>query len=160
MDLINRKRNRLPNFDYSAEGYYFITICTFEKKNLLCEIVESKEYIIQINLSKLGEITKLQLFDIEKRFKNVTIDKYVIMPNHIHIIFKCNKNDYAPTLSNIVRAFKSLVTITYKKHYEIANIWQKSFYDHIIRDETDYLRICEYIESNPLKWSEDKYYVK
>ena len=88
--------------------------------------------------------------------ENVFVDKYVIMPNHIHliIVIKGGRAMHAPTVSNIIGQMKSFVT----KRVGIP-IWQKSFYDHIIRDEADYLRIAEYMENNPAKWAEDKYFV-
>ena len=90
------------------------------------------------------------------------IEKYVIMPNHIHLIIAIKSTAGAspcPTVSDIICAYKSLTTRECRNFYN-GIIWQKSFYDHIIRDENDYLRIWEYIENNPLKWSEDKYYIE
>ena len=85
------------------------------------------------------------------------IDKYVIIPNHFHLIIK-NENGTmwasSPTVSQKIRSFKILVTKTIGKP-----IFQRSFYDHVIRDEKDYLRIWEYIENNPGKWAEDKYFI-
>ena len=95
--------------------------------------------------------------NISKKYANVFIDKYVIMPNHIHLIIgiKNGRAMHAPTVSNIIGQTKSFVTKQCK-----LSIWQKSFYDHIIRDENDYLRIWEYIDTNPAKWAEDQYYTE
>ena len=99
---------------------------------------------------------------VEKYIKSIPgIDKYIIMPNHIHLIIK-NENGTAssfaemlsPTVSQKIKSFKILVTKTIGKP-----IFQRSFYDHVIRDEKDYLRIWEYIENNPGKWTEDKYFI-
>ena len=80
------------------------------------------------------------------------LDKYVIMPNHVHMILSLNEDSIIP-LSQIVGSFKAGVS------REIGfSVWQRSFYDHIIRSEADYKRICEYIENNPAKWALDKYY--
>ena len=78
------------------------------------------------------------------------------MPNHIHLIvvIQNGRTQFAPTISRIIKQFKGKIT----KQVGFC-IWQKSFYDHVIRDEKDYLRICEYIENNPVKWTEDKYFI-
>lgn len=158
---MERKKIRLKEYDYSNSGYYFITICTEQKKKIFCNIVGQGLAPAKIKLSPLGKIADNQIKDLPKRFTNITVDKYVIMPNHIHAIIKIEKTAGAspcPTLSDIVCAYKSLTTKNCRKYYN-GIIWQKSFYDHIIRDENDYLRICEYIENNPAKWAEDKYFV-
>jgi len=144
-----RKPTRLENFNYSKEGYYFITICTAQKQKILCDIVGDDAHIVPTNYGNIAE----------KYIKNTDgIDKYVIMPNHIHMIIK-NENGTmkasSPTISQKVKSFKIMVSKTIGK-----SIFQRSFYDHIIRDEADYIRICEYIENNPSKWTEDKYYVE
>ncbi|MCQ2441006.1 MAG: transposase [Clostridia bacterium] len=149
MVLLNRKANRLKNFDYSTDGYYFITICTNNKQKLLCDIVGDDAHIVP---TKYGKIVEKYILSIKG------IDKYVVMPNHIHLIIK-NENGTmwasSPTVSQKIKSFKILTTKSIGK-----SIFQRSFYDHIIRDENDYLRIWEYIENNPLKWSEDKYYIE
>lgn len=149
-----RKILRLQNFDYSQNGAYFITICTRDRKQYLCKIVGDDAHIVpQIKLTNYGYI-------VEKYIKNVPgIDKYVIMPNHIHMIIKVKNNGTmwasSPTtaIPQIIKSFKSLVT----KQIGFS-IWQRSYYDHIIRGEKDYLEIWEYIENNPQKWQLDCYY--
>ena len=169
MELQKRKSNRLSGFDYSASGYYFITICTAEKQKILCNIVgcgipdapkTSKSVGAncvrpQIILSKIGQIIKNNIDMLDKTYQTVSVDRYVIMPNHLHLILMIDgRTQFAPTISRVIKQFKGSIT----KQVGIP-IWQKSFYDHIIRDEKDYLRICEYIENNPAKWTEDKYFV-
>ena len=143
-----RKQNRLKEYDYAQSGYYFITICTADKQKILCNIVGDDAHIVP---TKYGTV-------VEKFMKSIPgIDKYVIMPNHIHLIIQ-NENGTmwasSPTVSQKIRSFKILVTKTIGKP-----IFQRSFYDHVIRDEKDYLRIWEYIENNPGKWAEDKYFI-
>ena len=98
------------------------------------------------------------MLQISAHYPGVTVDKYVVMPNHVHMILVLPADGgralRAPTVSRIVRAWKETVT----KMLGEA-IWQKSFYDHIIRDENDYLRIWTYIHTNPAKWAEDTYYI-
>lgn len=163
MELQKRKINRLSNYDYSSSGYYFITICTANKQKFFGNIVGERNALPKIELSNYGKIVEKSINNISKCYDGVFVDKYVIMPNHLHliIIIKYGNADMqsgsamrSPTISNIVGQMKSYVT----KQAGIS-IWQKSFYDHIIRDENDYLRIAEYIENNPAKWAEDKYFV-
>ena len=115
----------------------------------------------EIRLTTIGEIAEKGIKGIEEHYNNVFTDNYVIMPNHIHLIISIDENEYdddgrtmcAPTVSRIMKQFKEFVT---KQIGE--NIWQKSFYDHIIRDENDYKTKWEYIENNPNRWSEDELY--
>ena len=164
MELVKRKKARLNSYNYSQDGYYFITICTHNKKHILCEIKKGKPY-----LSKYGHIIKEQIIKLNNIYDNVSLDKYVIMPNHIHLILKLNgyncenseqnNERFKMTLSKIIQQFKSAVTKKCKDiDYYVPMQWQRSFYDHVIRDDTSYLEICEYIENNPLKWDLDEYY--
>ncbi len=149
----NRKPNRLKNYDYSSQGAYFITICTLDRKCTLSHIVGGDALIApQTNLTHFGEIAREYIESMPG------IDKYVIMPNHIHLLIAIDgpMKASAPTISvpNLIRSFKVLVS------KEIGqSIWQRSYHDHIIRDEEDYLNHLQYIENNPAKWSEDKYYI-
>ncbi len=143
MALPQRKHNRLENFDYSQNDAYFITICVKDRKRILCDIVGDDAHIVP---KKYGTI-------IEKYILNVPeIEKYVIMPDHIHMIIRIDNGTMlasSPTnrISNIVRSLKILTT------KEIgAPIFQRSYYDHIIRNEQDYNETWEYIENNPKKW--------
>ena len=149
----NRKPNRLKNYDYSSQGAYFITICTLDRKCILSHIVGGDALIApQTNLTHCGEIARKYIESMPG------IDKYVIMPNHIHLLIAIDgpMKASAPTISvpNLIRSFKVLVS------KEIGqSIWQRSYHDHIIRDEEDYLNHLRYIENNPIKWSEDNYYI-
>ena len=171
MQLQKRKPNRLKNYDYSQNGAYFITICTKDRKPILSHIPEQSENIpTVVKLSPFGECIKEQIENIEKRFDNVIIDNYVIMPNHIHILMRieCNSGGAStqhtggaspsPTVSDVVCAFKSLATVECKKILPIETLFQRSFYDHIVRNDMDYQNIWQYIDDNPRKWTEDKLY--
>ena len=137
----------MENFDYSSNGYYFITICTANKQKILCNIVGDDAHIVPTNYGIIAE----------KYIKSIQgIDKYVIMPNHIHLIIKNGNGTMrasSPTVSQKIKSFKIMVTKTIGK-----SIFQRSFHDHIIRGENDYLKIWNYIDTNPHKWAEDKYY--
>ena len=163
MELPVRKPTRLKDYDYSRGGYYFITICTHKRKNILSDIVGDGVYDIpKTTLSHCGEIVEKYIQKMNYQYDNVCIDKYVIMPNHIHLILVVNNNGMsrAPSPTNaIIPKFVSLFKRYCNREYD-ENIFQRSFHDHIIRDENDYIRICEYIENNPLKWAEDCFYTE
>jgi len=148
-----RKSIRLKNYDYSQAGYYFVTICTQDKKNVLWENVGAP--IGRPPLNKIGIIIEEALYNIPKYYSNVLIDCSVIMPNHIHFILIINSGRPmgAPTVSGMINQFKGYVTkqIGY-------SIWQKLFYEHIIRNENELKEIREYIQNNPIKWEMDKYF--
>jgi len=164
MELPKRKLNRLKNYDYSTNGAYFVTICTDNRKSLLSHIYVGQGLAPAANkLSIYGKIAEEQLLTLEDRYPTVTIDKYVIMPNHIHVIIWLNNETAGaspcPTLSDVICAFKSLTTRYCKQKHDIPKIFQTSFHDHIIRDEQDYLKIWEYIDTNPIKWKDDCFYI-
>ena len=142
-----RKNPRLKAYDYTLGGYYFITICTAGKKHYFGKIVEDK-----IQLSEIGKLAYNNIENLEKIYNVIKIDKFVVMPNHIHMILIIDKETDL-TLSRIIKQYKEWITKTIMKP-----IWQKSYYDHIIRNEKDYYRIWKYIDENELKWSLDKYY--
>ncbi len=157
MAFYNRKQNRLAGYDYSQNGAYFITVCIKDKKCLLGKIVGGDAYIApKILLSEYGKTVEKYICGIKG------LHKYIIMPNHIHmIIFICNEEGTmrasSPTQSipQLIKSFKTLIT------KEIGfSVWQRSYYDHIIRDDADYEAIWGYIENNPLKWKEDRFYRK
>ena len=140
-----RKWPRLKNYDYSSEGFYFITICTKNRERFLSRIEANPGETARLLLSEYGRVVESYLVSFPG------IEKYVIMPNHIHlIVHKTN----GKSICDDVRSFKGLVTKKIGK-----SIWQDSFYDHVIRDEADYLIKWNYIEENPEKWAEDEYYL-
>ena len=114
--------------------------------------------------SPYGVIAKKQLFQLESRYPFVKIDRYVIMPNHIHAIIKFTQAPAGasprPTLMDIVCAYKSLTTKACKKVQPIEKVFQTSFYEHVIRGSADYQEIAEYIENNPKQWELDTLYNK
>ena len=168
MELVKRKSNRLKEFDYSSAGYYFITVCTKDKQKILCDIDDNNSVgggahdAPQVILSDYGKIVQKYILST-KNIKGISVDKYVIMPNHIHGIFVVDENygtSRAPSPTNnavslAVGAIKRLV------NKEIGtNIWQRSFHDHIIRNEEDYLKIWQYIHTNPAQWKDDCFYLE
>ena len=163
MNLPKRKQNRLQNYDYSQNGAYFITICTKDKEKILCDIVgEGLRALPSIILTPIGEVVKNSIEYINN-YRGITVDKYVIMPNHVHLIITVDSGGHRdPPLRvyDIIGRFKSFTDSKYKSggHGDPPLLWQRSFYDHVIRDENDYLIRWNYIENNPYKWQEDQYY--
>ena len=165
--LPKRKHPRLDNYDYSTSGAYFITICTHNRRCLLSRIVgrglapaEKNE----IEYTSLGKIAEKQLFLLEERYNYLSIDQYVIMPNHIHIIIIL-KDETAgasprPTITDIVCTYKSLTTRESKKNGFKEKLFQTSFYEHIIRGQEDYKEIAKYICENSTQWYYDELYAQ
>ncbi len=144
----------MKGYDYSSVGSYHITICTKDKKWLLWNNVGAtcgrpqKEY----ELSEYGRIVECEIQKIASVYDSVNIDKYVIMPNHIHLLISILADEYgrpqvAPTIARIVQQFKGAVS----KQIGFS-LWQKGYIDHIIRGLQDYDEIWQYIDENPLKW--------
>ncbi len=141
-----------------------MTVCTHGKSKILCSVVGRGLAPPVPSLTDCGRIVEQQLLDLEKRFKHIKIDKYVIMPNHVHVIFIVDSAAAGasprPTVSDAICAWKSLSTRQCKMEGINQKLWQTSFYDHIIRDENDYLTRWNYIDTNPAKWAEDDYYIQ
>ena len=160
-DLPKRKHPRLKEYNYSSEGVYFVTICTQNKRQLLSKIV-GRGLAPAVKLTDYGEIAEQQLLLLPERFSFIEVDSYVIMPNHIHIIFwfkpEAAGASPRPTLSDVICGYKSLTTRECKKIKPIDKLFQTSFYEHIIREGKDYEVKSQYILENPLKWHYDELY--
>lgn len=152
MEHKTRKQIRLKTYNYSQNGYYFITICTKDRNELLCNKNAKLKQDNTFELSETGRIVDDSIKNIEEIYTDVKTDYYVIMPNHIHLLLSI-KNSSDISISRIIKQTKGLVTKRIG-----SSIWQKSFYDHVIRNEQDYYEIVRYIQMNPLKWENDKYY--
>ena len=157
-----RKHPRLKNFDYGSDGAYFITICTKNRRCLLSHIVGrglAPADTCNITYTPLGKIAETQLLLLESRFASLTVDQYVIMPNHIHAILVINNETAGasprPTVMDIICAYKSLTTRECKRCGFQGQLFQSSFYEHVVRGPADYSKISEYIRENPLRWQED-----
>ena len=154
-ELPKRKCIRLQNYDYSSNGLYFVTICTEDKKPILSTIVGDDAHIVpkKIVLKDYGKIVEKHINRINTVYDNISVENYIIMPNHIHLLIFIDeyKNGTmwasSPTkLGSVVRSFKTMVT------KEIGfSIWQRSYYDEIIRNEKHFQYVWNYIEYNALK---------
>lgn len=181
------KRNtiRLKEYDYSQAGFYFVTICTKDRENIFGAI-ENNEMLS----NEFGIVINQIINELSTRFKNIIIDKCVIMPNHVHLILQIidddnkhhnvgvelalpnNANNFnktikekykgrassAPTIPKIVQAFKSISTIEINRIKNLSGllVWQRNYYEHILRNENELFETRKYIEQNPLKWSLDE----
>lgn len=177
MERKERKYIRLINYDYSSNGLYFITICTKDRFHYLSEILcddnnldeilmKHQNYVgdgvldvPHIKLTQFGNYVDAQINIMNNIYHDVKIIKSVIMPDHVHMIIYLFDNENiimgksrtpSPTNARIpafISTFKRFVNK--KAGY---NIWQRSFHDHIIRSEKEFLEICEYIDNNPINW--------
>ena len=165
MELPKRKSIRLKSYDYSSNGAYFVTICSHNRKKLFGEIVGGFPNA-NVALNEKGEIINKIINSISDKYQSIKIDKYVIMPNHVHLIVIIENvigNPSPPEmLGNIIAWFKYQTTkeINQLQNITGAKLWQRSYHDHIIRNEHVYKNIWEYIDTNPLKWELDCYHIR
>ena len=161
-NILKRKNLRIPEYNYSQEGLYFITICTKNRKCVLSKIhIDEEKNTRIVNLLPYGKITENNLMKTNKIYNELQIHNYIIMPNHIHFIVEIvegNSKNNNPTKLRLPFFISSLKRIINKECNE--KIWQRNYYEHIIRNEKEYLEITEYIEKNPYKWEIDMYYIK
>ena len=144
-----RKHPRLASYDYSKPNYYFVTICTHEKKCM---------FGTPHRLNWKGKIAEEGLMQIPKHFPSVFVDKFVVMPNHVHGIIVLQ--DSGADVPTVVGQYKAFVTKQIRKREPDVQIWQTSFHDHVIRSQEKYEKIWNYIEGNPAKWCEDCFFVE
>jgi REP element-mobilizing transposase RayT len=166
-ELPKRKHPRLDNYDYSSAGAYFVTICTQNRRCVLSRIVGrglAPAEITGVEYTSFGEIAEKQLFLLKDRYPYFAVDKYVIMPNHIHVIMILSGRAVGasprPTSADIVCTYKSFTTRECKNNGFEGKLFQTSFYEHIIRGRKDYEEIVKYIYENPIRWYYDELYAE
>lgn len=176
MPYPQRKSPRLQDYDYASSGGYFVTICTHQRQHLFGKVVDDAMVV-----NDWGRVVQDEWSRTAELRDYVELDAFVVMPNHIHGVIVIVSDDegrgmmhHAPTtnpprefgkpvarsLSTIVRAFKASVTrqINRMPNRPDHPIWQRNYYDHVIRDEPDLNRIREYVQSNPARWEMDSLY--
>jgi REP element-mobilizing transposase RayT len=157
----NRKPVRLKAYDYAQNGAYFVTVCTHERKPILSKIVgDGLHPVPQTELTTIGQEVGASIAYMNSRYGDI-IEKYVIMPNHFHMIVLLQSGGQGnPPLQDVVGRIKSYTTKRYNEMMQTENetLWQRSFYDHIIRSEQEYNEVWRYVDENPFKWQEDRYY--
>lgn len=167
------KSARLDKWDYSRDGYYFVTICTKNQKEYFGKIKG-----IIMNLSEIGKIVCDELLKTPVVRKNVLLDEWIVMPNHVHVIFEIknkiirrdapvgrlydggmnlgNEKWKSQSLGAIVNQFKSVCTKRIRKAGFQEFAWHARFYDHIVRNRRSLQQIRKYIQQNSIKWDEDE----
>lgn len=138
-NMITRKNIRIQGYDYKKAGYYFITICTKDMKELFGSIIDNK-----MQLNEKGNIIKNIIESYNENSKNVKNEYYQIMPNHIHIIIHFIEDNNV-SISTVVSNLKAKCT----KELKMKNMWQRNYYERIIRNEKEYKNVIEYINNNP-----------
>jgi putative transposase len=162
MELPKRKKMRLAGYDYSQHGAYFVTICTKDRRCTLGEIVG--QGLCSCRLSPTGEIVRQEIEHISAAFIGVHVDKYVVMPNHVHLILLLDGERQGqspcPTVGDVICAMKSVSTKAANNRDGVRGrkIWQFRFHDHIIRGEREYRKIWQYIDENPQRWEKDCFF--
>lgn len=159
--LPKRKSNRLESYDYSSTGAYFVTVCTLKRQNYFwSKVGATSGRPPDIELSLCGKIVGEAIQNITIAYPELSVDSYVIIPNHIHLLLRVRADErgrpmVAPTISRVIKQLKGYVSKQIGK-----TIWQKSFYDHIIRDREDYEEHLKYISENPVRWHDDELYTE
>lgn len=168
--LPHRKNLRIPDFDYSQPGAYYVTIVTQDRKTLFGQIVDG-----EMVLNDIGRMVEERWVAITEHFPNVELGEFVVMPNHFHGIISITVGarhavpqqaggiekfgkPVSGSLATIIRSFKSATTKAFHEfsgHSE-ERLWQQSYYEHVIRNERDYQAIYEYIIANPMNWEKDE----
>ena len=211
--IFYRKGIRLPEYDYSSEGAYFVTVCTDGKRRILSDLPtvgaddSVRPYTLSGNtvvadgsvrhhtlpgstvvaddsvrhhvlsgttvvaddsvrpavptiLTPIGKIIEDCILSLPLHNHGIRLDKYVVMPNHIHLLLRFVPSEGGQSRPPLQKVMQSLKSVTTRKCWQfgVSKLWQRSFYDHVIRNETDYLKIWQYIEQNPLRWSEDIFF--
>ncbi len=172
----HRRSIRLQGYDYSLEGLYFITICCDDREHRFGKI-ENEEMI----LNDAGKIANECWMEIPKHFPHAILHEHIVMPNHVHGIIELvnvgnvgavGAENFPPlhqnafqkmiprSIGSIVKGFKIGVTKWFRNHTDIEKVWQRNYYEHIIRNEQAYQTISDYILRNPAKWKEDKFFKK
>jgi REP element-mobilizing transposase RayT len=159
---ITRKPLRLIGYDYSLPGAYFITICVEKHHEIFGSVIVGDDVHIVpfVELNAYGSVVDKHIHILDTTYQNVSIDCYVVMPNHIHMVIIIDMNGSMRTstptrnaIPQMIRSFKTCIT------KELGfSVWQRSYYEHIIRDDTDLTRIREYINNNPANWKTDLYF--
>jgi putative transposase len=153
-DFNHRQSIRLNGYDYSTSGAYFITICTYEREYLFGDIVDG---IMELNI--FGNVARSHWQHLSQHHPNIIMDESIVMPNHLHgIIILESSTDYKKSIPEIIRGFKTFSAKAINKERGLRGVpvWQRNYYDHIIRNELELDRVRQYIINNPQNWDTDK----
>ncbi len=150
----SRKCPRLPDYDYSQSGAYFITICTHDRLSLFGNVIDG-----QVALSEIGEVLEQCWYGLPTHYPGIVLDEFVIMPNHFHgiVVIETIGPKKSASVSEIIGMFKSFA-VRRMRDDRLATpeaIWQRGFHDHVIRSDKSLQAIREYIVNNPVNWDQD-----
>jgi putative transposase len=173
-DIHARRSIRFKEYDYARAGYYFVTICAKGREHIFASYpsgVGAGFTPAQLELTCVGKIIDKNLHIISECYKNVFLDQYVVMPNHIHVIIIIEHENRAgarpaPTLGTIIGELKSRCMKDYLHLIELENInvsckiWQRNYYEHVIRSDEELQKIRAYIVDNPANWEQDEENIK
>lgn len=164
MEYPQRKRIRLTQYDYSTPGAYFVTVCTQERRCILSSVRRGDSLDRpSVVFSPYGRIVA-QCFERVENLYAVQFDIFVVMPNHIHFLCRLTGErataSFAPTLGRVVGALKSLSANQCQEAGLQGKLWQRGYYEHVVRNDTDYREIWNYIDTNPARWQEDRFYLE
>jgi len=159
MEKPTRKLPRMKGFDYSREAIYFATICSHEHKHIFGKVSQIEKNNVFIP-SRIGELVEENYHRLPERFPEFELIHFSLLPNHLHFLTMKKETEHSDvnSLSDLIGAFKSLSDRAVRNEMSVIRIWQKSFHDHIIRNERDFLTHWLYIEENLNRWGEDKYF--
>ena len=161
-----RKPLRMSHYDYNTPGAYFLTFCTHNKRQFLSRIVGAIHESPETRLTDCGQVVDAVIQNIPPHL-GVTIDQYVIMPNHVHLIAVIDSDDalraihelpLRSKMSKLIGYIKMNASKAIRQKYGDMEIWQRGYYDHVIRNREDYLALAEYIQTNPIRWKLDQLY--
>ena len=158
MRWARRSSPRLSDYDYAREGYYFVTICTHDRRHLFGTVADGR-----IVVNNFGDAVTHCWMELPDFHSHTHLDAFVLMPNHLHGIISIHADEpdiWHHGLSEIVRSFKSRSAraVNRLRGSEGQPVWQRSFYDHVVRSDADLERIREHIEHNPAAWEADRFY--
>ena len=155
-ELVSRKPLRLKEHDYRTAGRYFVTLCAKDGHEMFGKIAVGANCVRPTNV---GEVIEKEIGVLSTTYEYLAVEKHVIMPNHIHMLLildsAVGRTQFAPTISRAIKQFKGSVT----KQIGFS-VWQRSFHDRVVRGEDEYQKIRKYIDENPMRWTQDKYYPK
>lgn len=155
MYLPERKNLRLPQYDYASPGTYFVTVVSYERQFLFGDVVDQKMIV-----NENGWVVETCWLDLPNHYPNIRLGTFIVMPNHLHGIIEIT-SDHGRGLSEIVRGLKSYSSMKINQLRETPGIpvWQRSYHEHIVRNEEELEQIQRYIEDNPKYWEEDENYI-
>ena len=152
----HRHTIRLPGYDYSEAGAYYITVCTKDRSYLFGDVVDG-----EMQLNRFGEIVKSVYGELPTHYPSMSLGSFVVMPNHVHAIIFIEGDNFKPDAIGLPEIVRALKTFSARRCNEVRHtpgepVWQRNYYEHVIRDEDELNQIHEYIKANQARWAEDE----